>query len=315
MGKTKTEFKWFTIPEYRKEEEYLSSMHRQGWKFTKVTFPGFYHFEECKPENVTYRLDYNQEGVANKEEYVQMFADCGWEYLFDFVGYSYFRKVSDEADMNEEIFCDDDSRLDMMKRVYKGRVKPLIAIFLCMILPQFIMNTVGYGGGSMIQDVLSIVFFVLGGLYIVLLGCFSAQFYQYEKSIHPEDKKQKVKYCGIIAGLVIIALIMGAVAYFSFSSNYTIHDYENGFVVEADRLNKSIVKEYNFQKGDVIEVSHEAEGGKIYISIKEEDEEPVFYGNTFGEFDDFSVEIQKDGCYQIICSGKKAKGTIMFTKK
>ena len=45
MGNTKTEFKWFTIPQYRQEEEYLSNMHQKGWKFTKITFPGFYHFE------------------------------------------------------------------------------------------------------------------------------------------------------------------------------------------------------------------------------------------------------------------------------
>lgn len=72
-------------------------------------------------KEISYRLDYNQEGVSNKAEYVQMFSDCGWEYLFDFVGYSYFRKTSDEGNMNEEIFCDDGSRLDMMKRVYKGK--------------------------------------------------------------------------------------------------------------------------------------------------------------------------------------------------
>lgn len=34
MGKVKTVFKFYTISEYRKEEEFLSSMHRQGWKFT-----------------------------------------------------------------------------------------------------------------------------------------------------------------------------------------------------------------------------------------------------------------------------------------
>lgn len=315
MGKAKTVFKIYSIPEYRKEEEFLSSMHRQGWKFTKVTFPGFYHFEQCEPENVTYRLDYNQDGVANKAEYVQMFSDCGWEYLFDFVGYSYFRKTSDEGNMNEEIFCDDDSRLDMMKRVYKGKVMPLVIIFLCIILPQFIMNTVGYGGGSIVQDVLSITFLFLGILYIVLLGSFSVQFYQYEKSVHPEDNRRKVKYCGIMASLVICAFIMVGAVCFSFSSDYTLHEYENGFIVEADRLNKSIVKEYNLKKGDSVAVSHEAEGGELYISIKKENEEPVFYGNTFGEWDDFSVNIQEDGCYQITCSGKKAKGTVRFTIK
>ena len=67
MGKTKTEFKWYTIPEYRKEEEYLSSMHRQGWKFTKVTFPGFYHFEnlETGMENPVIGIIANSENQTN----------------------------------------------------------------------------------------------------------------------------------------------------------------------------------------------------------------------------------------------------------
>lgn len=44
MGNTKKEFKWFTIIQYKQEEEYLSSMHRKGWRFTKVVFPGIYSF-------------------------------------------------------------------------------------------------------------------------------------------------------------------------------------------------------------------------------------------------------------------------------
>ena len=31
-----------------------------------------------------YQLDYNPDGKKNQEEYVQMFEDCGWEYLKDF---------------------------------------------------------------------------------------------------------------------------------------------------------------------------------------------------------------------------------------
>ncbi len=315
MGKTKTVFKWFSIAQYKQEEEYLSLMHKKGWKLTKVTFPGFYHFRECEPENVTYRLDFNQEGIANKSEYVQMFSDCGWEYLFDYVGYSYFRKASDEADANEEIFCDDSSRLDMMKRVFRGRVRPLIVIFFCLILPQLIMNTIGYGTESMIQDVLAIVFLVLGILYIILFGVFSIQFYQYEKRLNTEDSKLKIKYIGILAGLIVCALIMIMGVFYSFRSEYQILDNANGFSIEADRLNTGIVREYELEKGDVIEVTHQSDGGKIFISIAKTDEEPIFYGNTYDEFEDFSVEIQEDGCYRIECSGKKAKGKVEFIIK
>lgn len=35
---------------------------------------------------------------------------------------------------NEEIFCDEDSRNDMIKRVYQGRVIPLIVIFIALFL-------------------------------------------------------------------------------------------------------------------------------------------------------------------------------------
>ena len=48
-------------------------------------------------------------------EYVRMFEDCGWEYLTEFDGYNYFRKPADKMQQKEEIFCDDISRLDMMK--------------------------------------------------------------------------------------------------------------------------------------------------------------------------------------------------------
>ena len=118
MKEKKTEPRIFTIAEWEKEEKYLRKRHREGWKFVNVSLPGFYHFEKCTPEDVVYQLDYNEEGLKHKDEYVQMFNDCGWEYIQDFGGYSYFRKPVSEMQEEEEIFCDDESRLDMMRRVF-----------------------------------------------------------------------------------------------------------------------------------------------------------------------------------------------------
>ena len=72
-------------------------------------------------------------------EYVRMFEDCGWEYLTEFDGYNYFRKPADKMQQKEEIFCDDISRLDMMNRIFIGRVIPLVnslrsdlaALYIC----------------------------------------------------------------------------------------------------------------------------------------------------------------------------------------
>lgn len=138
MADMKREFKIFTIMEYEQEQEYLREKHNEGWKFIKVNFPGFYYFEKCEPEDVIYQLDYNQEGRSNRDTYVKMFADCGWEYVLDFARYSYFRKPVSEMNGSEEsIFCDDASRLAMMERVFKGRMIPVMIIFCAILIPAF----------------------------------------------------------------------------------------------------------------------------------------------------------------------------------
>lgn len=139
--KTKKEFKYFTIFNHEAEQEYLNDMHRHGWQLVKIGGIGTYHFEECEPEDVVYQLDYN----LNKDnEYFQMFKDCGWEFLFDFAQYSYFRKPKSEMQGEEEIFCDEQSRLDMMNRVIKGRMTPLLVLLCAVVLPQFILNIAVY---------------------------------------------------------------------------------------------------------------------------------------------------------------------------
>lgn len=135
MREKKSEVRFFTIADWEKEEEYLRKRHREGWKFVRLSFP-VYHFEKCEPEDVVCQLDYNEDGVAHKEEYVQMFADCGWEYLQDFAGYSYFRKPVAGMKGEEAIFCDDASRLDMMRRVFAGRFFPLLILMLLVFVPN-----------------------------------------------------------------------------------------------------------------------------------------------------------------------------------
>ena len=166
---TKKQFRWFTIFDYDKEQEYLSEMHKSGWRFVKVTGLGTYHFEKCTPEAVSYRLDYNKEGLAHKDEYVKMFNDCGWEYIQEYAGYSYFRKPVGESGVAEEIFCDDDSKLQMMQRVLKGRMLPLLVIFFATLLPQFIINlcsTRNYVIASVIGSILILYIYVFAVCYI-----------------------------------------------------------------------------------------------------------------------------------------------------
>lgn len=178
MKNKKTEFRFFTITEYEKEQEYLRDRHKNGWKFVNVVLPGIYYFEKCEPEDVIYQLDYNSEGLEHKEEYVQLFQDCHWEYLMDFAGYSYFRKPVSEMNGQEEIFCDDESRLEMIRRVFRGRMIPLILLFFCVIIPQLLMQ---FQLGGSINMVLFWIFVGIFLLYSTLFLQFGLQYWKMKK--------------------------------------------------------------------------------------------------------------------------------------
>ena len=175
MKERKTEARIFTIADWEKEERYLRELRREGWKFVKVSLPGFYHFVKCTPEDVVYQLNYNQEGLEHKDEYVQMFRDCGWEYIQDFGGYSYFRKPVSEMQGEEEIFCDDESRLDMMRRVFAGRYLPILIILMLLILPNLFEQ---FRSSDADAPILLALFLILLAIYAWAVALFGYRYWK-----------------------------------------------------------------------------------------------------------------------------------------
>lgn len=166
MKDKKKVWKFFSVMEYEQEQEYLRSEHQKGWKVVKVTFPGIYTFVKCEPEDVVYQLDYNPDREKGMEEYVQMFKDCGWEYLCDMAGYSYFRKPVSEMKEEESIFSDESSKKDMINRVFKGRMVPLFIIFGLIICPQLAAH---FGKTDMADKV---IFGMYVALFVLYFGIF-----------------------------------------------------------------------------------------------------------------------------------------------
>ena len=311
MNNKKINFRVFTITQYRQEENYLSKMHEKGWKFISVTFPGFYKFEKCTPSKTSYRLDYNKEARHNMRDYIQMFADCGWDHILDFVGYSYFRKENCSNDKDEEIFSDDSSRLDMMNRVFKGRITPLIIIFICVIIPQLCQTAFGHLGTNVFMG----FFIFMALLYLIIFTVIGFQYYKFEKKVSGSSNGLKYKYSGIFSLILIGAIGISGIIYASNRTSIEVKDFgsdkRDGFSIESQMMNNKVSREYKLKKGDKITVKHEHDVGELFISISANDKNPIFYGNgeQLGFFD---VEIQEDGLYTIICSGKKMKGTVNF---
>ena len=111
-----------------------------------------------------------------------MFRDCGWEYITEMAGYSYFRKpiAAMSGEGEENIFSDDTSRLDMMKRVFRGRIVALIVIFFCVIIPQLIMQ---FHNGSDVGMALFWVFVVLFAMYMTAFVTFAAMYLKVKKRL------------------------------------------------------------------------------------------------------------------------------------
>lgn len=148
----------FTIADYEEEELWLRRQHQQGLRFVKIVSPCFFVFEECTPEDVVYRLDYQNSSAGS--DYKQMFADYGWEYAGSCAGWLYFRKPASQIrqENDGEIFSDGESKVDMIRHVLKTRMLPLLAIFFCMLLPNCVRAFSG----------------ALGRLDAFLIGFFSA---------------------------------------------------------------------------------------------------------------------------------------------
>ena len=136
---TKTVVKWFDITMHEEEQEWLREMHKQGWKLQCVRGVIF-TFASCEPEDVVYQLDYHSE-LEDKSDYLQMFMDCGWEYIQDMMGYSYFRKPAADMNGEEGIFCDHESRMEMWDRVFKGRVRLMMFMLVCVVIPQLVIQS------------------------------------------------------------------------------------------------------------------------------------------------------------------------------
>lgn len=160
-------FRFWTIMDYEEEEDFLREQHRKGWKFRKYWLPGLYFFDRCTPKDVVYRLDFDQADRGEKPGYLQLYHDYGWEYLFDVNGFSYFRKPADSLEEDMEIFSDNESRIEMVRRIFRRRMIPLLIVFLCCLVPQLIIQSINWlDKGYVAAREFTVIFLVLFMLYM-----------------------------------------------------------------------------------------------------------------------------------------------------
>ena len=108
------------------------------------------------------------------------------------------------------------------------------------------------------------------------------------------------------------ALLIGAGLFFwtQHTSDYELTEDGTGYVIAAERLNSSVVKEYDLEKGDTVTFYiSELERGRLHLRLAENGEKPVFF-TDFNQTGELTFEIGKDGRYDIEVVGDAMKGTV-----
>jgi hypothetical protein len=138
------------------EEEWLNEMAAKGLHLQRVNFPCFYYFIEGEPSTYVYRLDFKSSPKTDMNEYLQLFADAGWEHVGQFFnGWQYFRKAVAPGE-TAEIYSDAESKMAKYNR---------LMLFLVPFVPSLTFSLITVSNSRMFFMVILDVFLLI--IYII----------------------------------------------------------------------------------------------------------------------------------------------------
>ena len=161
---SKVQFQMFTIFDLDKVEDYLHEMHLKGWKFKSNRF-GFFYFEQCRPDDVMYRV-WNTSYLRKNEMVLQGIKDRGWEFVEN-CSYSVFRKAKCDLVPNDQIFMNNRLRWDGVKSGLRTATVSISGgLVVCM---------------SLFRESLSRSFFIIFALYALMITYLIYSFYRLKR--------------------------------------------------------------------------------------------------------------------------------------
>jgi hypothetical protein len=153
--------RWFWPWQDREEELWLERKSAgEGLHLDSVAPFGIYRFEATAPAAFTYRMDYMRLHGRERDVYLKLFTDAGWEHVGEVAGWHYFRKAS-VAGAADEIFTDRDS----MVRKYR-RVLGMTGFFGFFALMNLTRILAGSGDGIGHPAVLGPIWGAILGLFV-----------------------------------------------------------------------------------------------------------------------------------------------------
>jgi len=160
MSESKTIKRNYYISDFEEEQSFLASYHADGWRLAS-TKGNRYVFEKCKNETVTYQIDFNP-NEQQKDEYVKMFSDFGWQLIAEKDGRFYFSKLTTTHNENE-LFSDRETKAIMCGKIIRRKLYQLIPISVVTLIITCIM-------GLLMFRYKTFPFFLTSATALILLG-------------------------------------------------------------------------------------------------------------------------------------------------
>jgi hypothetical protein len=124
--------KWFWPWQDERLEAWLRSMSQQGWHLAAAGWPARYTFVRGEPRDLLYRLDWQEASRQQMPNYLQLFADAGWEHAGSHAGWQIFRRPA-AAGPAPEIFTDVDSKVAKYDRMIFAAGGAFAAVVVVMV--------------------------------------------------------------------------------------------------------------------------------------------------------------------------------------
>ena len=140
-------WRFYTIADYEKEENFLNEMARDGWNLTAVGFCR-YIFRRGTPGEYIYKLDMVERTESDevKESYFNFLTDCGIRVVGEFKDWIYLQKRA--ADGPFDTKNDTYAKLRQVNKVYSFSIRTvcnLLRIFAIIIILLSSLQSIASG--------------------------------------------------------------------------------------------------------------------------------------------------------------------------
>ncbi|MFC1841111.1 DUF2812 domain-containing protein [Thermodesulfobacteriota bacterium] len=110
MSNRVVKFRIFPVWNMDGELKWLEEMASLGFRLVNV-WPAIYFFERTEPESVHFCHGFDQVKFKDRDEYFQLYADAGWQYVSSCAGWHYFKSnVATATDMDKVTVTQDNAK-------------------------------------------------------------------------------------------------------------------------------------------------------------------------------------------------------------